>query len=108
VIVMSIKEMEQQVMISIVDVVISISSCKNQNMDFLIISKSLKSLYPSEPDVLMGDHKEAAIYITKVNEKGEYITLKSNNNQVEKGIEDDQQVFLYDEDAIKDSYRLYE
>jgi hypothetical protein len=63
--------------------------------------KTLKSLYPSEPDVLMGDHKEAAIYITKVNEKGEYITLKSNNNQVEKGIEDDQQVFLYDEDAIK-------
>ena len=63
--------------------------------------KVLKSLYPSEPDVLMGDHKEAAIYITKVNDKGEYITLKSNNNQNDKGIEDDEQAFLYDEDAIK-------
>jgi hypothetical protein len=43
--------------------------------------KTLESLYPSEPDVLDGDHKEAAIIISKMNEGGQFITLKSNNNQ---------------------------
>ena len=62
----------------------------------------LKSIYPSEPDILMWNHRESTIYITKKNEKWEYMTLKSNNNQHEKGTEDDEQIFLYDEDAIKD------
>lgn len=61
----------------------------------------LQSLYPSKPDILHGDHKESSIIISKVNETWEYITLKSNNNQSDMGLENDEQVFLYDEDAIK-------
>lgn len=61
----------------------------------------LRKLYPTQPDILLGDHKESAILITKKNTDGQLITLKSNNNQWEKGIENDEQVFLYDEDAIK-------
>lgn len=63
--------------------------------------KALESLYPSEPDVLDGDHKEAAIIISKMNEDGQFITLRSNNNQEYVWIDADEQVFLYDEDAIK-------
>lgn len=63
--------------------------------------QTLESLYPSEPDVLDGDHKEAAIIISKINEEGQFITLKSNNNQESVGVDADEQVFLYDEDAIK-------
>jgi hypothetical protein len=62
---------------------------------------TLESLYPSEPDILDGDHKEAAILISKVNPESTYITIKSNNTQEVVGIQDDEQVFLYDEDAVK-------
>lgn len=61
----------------------------------------LESLYPNDPDILEGDHKESAIIIAKQNENEQFITLKSNNNQEYIGIDADEQVFLYDEDAIK-------